>query len=389
VAMELALNGVEVDLYEKNAAPMSQASSSNEGKIHLGFVYANDPTLNTARMMIQGAIVFEKLLRRWLGDEAVDAIPVSSPFYYVVHAESMLSINQVETHLRACCDMLWKASEGVAAPYFGSDYLESPTRLSAEECAELYHSETITAAFRTPEIALDTEVLGRVTREALGAFPGIRLITGAHVHGVEPGENQATVDFERDGRRQTAGYDHVVNTLWEGRLAVDHTAGIRHERSWLYRVKHFVRLPATDFTLPSTTIVLGPFGDIVEYGNGAKFLSWYPVGMLGSSSELAPPAWPTRMHGEDAAEIRRGTLDALERIVPAVGDLPEPVLAESRVRGGVIFAWGETDIDDHASELHERHAIGPQSWGRYHSVDTGKLTMAPYFGKMLAERLLA
>ncbi len=59
------------------------------------------------------------------------------------------------------------------------------------------------------------------------------------------------------------------------------------------------------------------------------------------------------------------------------------------VGGGVIVAWGETDIDDPASGLHERHAIGPRSHGRYHSVDTGKLTMAPRFGKLAADRILA
>ena len=38
---------------------------------------------------------------------------------------------------------------------------------------------------------------------------------------------------------------------------------------------------------------------------------------------------------------------------------------------------------------HERHAIGPSSHGHYHSVDTGKLTMAPRFARLLADRILA
>ena len=55
---------------------------------------------------------------------------------------------------------------------------------------------------------------------------------------------------------------------------------------------------------------------------------------------------------------------------------------------GVIVAWGHTDIDDHASELHNRHAIGVHSYGNFHSIDPGKLTMAPYFAEICAGRIL-
>ena len=57
------------------------------------------------------------------------------------------------------------------------------------------------------------------------------------------------------------------------------------------------------------------------------------------------------------------------------------------VRGGVIVAWGATDIYDARSELHRRFEIGISSHGRYHSIDPGKLTMAPFFAEKLAERL--
>jgi hypothetical protein len=52
-------------------------------------------------------------------------------------------------------------------------------------------------------------------------------------------------------------------------------------------------------------------------------------------------------------------------------------------------AWGKTDIDDPQSELHKRYEIGIHSRCRYHSVDPGKLTMAPYFAEECAARILA
>ena len=63
-------------------------------------------------------------------------------------------------------------------------------------------------------------------------------------------------------------------------------------------------------------------------------------------------------------------------------------LEEVTVKGGVIVAMGETDIYDPASELHRRFEIGVTSTGRFHSVDPGKLTMAPYFADVCASRIL-
>jgi hypothetical protein len=71
-------------------------------------------------------------------------------------------------------------------------------------------------------------------------------------------------------------------------------------------------------------------------------------------------------------------------IVPQLRSVRPQNLA---VRGGVIVAWGSTDIDDHASELHRRYDIGVHSYGGYHSIDPGKLSMAPHFAKVCADRI--
>src|SRR4051794_1691169 len=101
VALELASRGQQVDLFDKNAMPMTQASLMNEGKLHLGYYYANDHTLKTARLVIQGALSFAPLLRHWLGD-AIDHVPKSRPYVFAVHRDSLLSIAQVQAHFEAC-----------------------------------------------------------------------------------------------------------------------------------------------------------------------------------------------------------------------------------------------------------------------------------------------
>ena len=49
-ALELARRGHRVTLIEQDGVPMNRASLLNEGKIHLGLIYANDRTMETARL---------------------------------------------------------------------------------------------------------------------------------------------------------------------------------------------------------------------------------------------------------------------------------------------------------------------------------------------------
>ena len=73
-------------------------------------------------------------------------------------------------------------------------------------------------------------------------------------------------------------------------------------------------------------------------------------------------------------------------IIPRLRSVrPENII----VKAGVIVAWGSTDIDDHASELHRRYEIGVHSHGSFHSIDPGKLTMGPHFAELCADRILS
>jgi hypothetical protein len=78
-----------------------------------------------------------------------------------------------------------------------------------------------------------------------------------------------------------------------------------------------------------------------------------------------------------------------ERMNICAVDFPTEIgeLEDVTVKGGVIVAWGATDIYDPASELHRRFEIGVTSTGGFHSVDPGKLTMAPYFADICAARI--
>ena len=107
------------------------------------------------------------------------------------------------------------------------------------------------------------------------------------------------------------------------------------------------------------------------------------------SDRVAPPDWPTYPEEPLRSQIFADTLDRSLSIVPALRRYGPANVTDIVVRGGAIVAWGDTDIDDPQSELHRRFEIGVHSHGRYHSVDPGKLTMAPYFADVCANRILA
>jgi hypothetical protein len=102
---------------------------------------------------------------------------------------------------------------------------------------------------------------------------------------------------------------------------------------------------------------------------------------------MTPPNWPTYPPEPLHSQLLEGTLNSMAKFVPSLRAINPGELKEVTVKGGVIVAWGKTDIYDPASELHRRFEIGVTSTGRFHSVDPGKLTMAPYFADFCASRI--
>ncbi len=385
-ALELADRGVDVELIDRADDLMTGAATANEGKIHLGYVYGADRSLETARRMIEGAMVFAPLLKRWIGS-ALDDVPLSSGFIYAVHRDSQLTSEAVHSHLSRCTEIISTVS---ARP--GSDYLGKavswPSILSVSEREAIFDSNSIVAAFRTDELAIDPIGLAEVLKARVSAEPRIEVRLGRRVVRLLTEASVPVVVTDGTDGPETSRYDHVVNALWDSRIAIDATRGEVPTRPWLHRFKYGLRIsaPAASSELPTMVVVQGPFGDVVRYGNGAWYLSWYPACCLGSSTELIPPDWNSD-ESANVAQITNDTVTAFSGLLTGLRDLRPEDVTEAVLRGGSITAWGRTDIDDPRSELHRRHEIGVHSQGRHHSIDTGKYTMAPLFACLCADRI--
>jgi glycine/D-amino acid oxidase-like deaminating enzyme len=390
IALALAERAVKVTLFDKNDALLTRAAVANEGKIHLGYMYAGDPSLATAKMMMSGALAFAPFFERYVGQRA-DSFSLSVPATYIVHRDSQRSPEEVSNYLRTVHALINEA-EASKGTYFNKD-LRAPLRTwsAAERDAEFDPTIALTAV-STPEIAINPIALARTIRECIIAHPNIevrcnRTIIKAEL--AEPGHDGVCVSSEGQHGPSRDCFDHVVNALWDGRLAINEALGFRANRAWLHRLKYGVsfRLPPNVRRPPSATVILGPFGEVVTYGDGIIYLTWYPDCLKAICTDVTPPDWDTYPPEPLRSRIIRGTYCALSAIVGTLRELDGESLPEVSVKGGAIVAWGETDIYDPASELHRRFEIGVTSEGRFHSVDPGKLTMAPYFAEICAERI--
>lgn len=386
-ALALSARGADVSVYDREDDILTRTAVANEGKIHLGYMYANDPSLATARMMMTGALAFAPFLERYL-EVPMETITTARSSNYGVHTAGQRSLDDVGAYLDAVHEAILKASEGRRGCYFGRALPTALRRLSDVERETLYDGVLIGAAFETPEVAVDPVRLAASIRERVRSNPRIELRMNHNVLAVEE-TVKPTVVADCDSRTGRDRFDHVVNALWDGRLAVDASLGLKPGRQWLHRLKYGVtaRLPADAPVIPSTTIVTGPFGEVVTYDDGTVYLTWYPVCRRGLSAHVTPPAWPSRPGEPDRSDIARETLAALAKVVRPLGDLDPDSLSDVTVKGGVIVAFGQSDIVDPTSGLHQRYEIGVSTTGNYHSVDPGKLTLAPYFADAVADRI--
>lgn len=389
IALELARRGHRVDLYDKAATPLTQASLYNEGKIHLGFVYAKDRSRRTLQTMLRGSLHFASLLRRWIpvGPELTEA---SSEFIYGVLRETMMPVGLIEAHFESVQQQYDTMMSSTALDYLGVTDGVLFERMRPREVAAIFDDRHVIAAYRTRERSVPPWRVAALLREAVEGEARIRFHGNTLIRGVGPRDHKSlVVSFLHGGGHDQAAYEHVVNALWAGRLKIDRTMGVLPARPWLHRFKMAITLILASRieSIPSTTFVLGPFGDIVNFSASRLYLSWYPACMIGSSTAVDPGDPIARLDQAAKDAIVRDSLAALTTLCPSLRELDTGVITDTEIGGGAIFAWGATDIDEPESELHRRYDIGVESYGSYHSVNTGKYCLAPLFAMDTAERI--
>ncbi|MFM8174258.1 MAG: FAD-dependent oxidoreductase [Pirellulaceae bacterium] len=393
LALELAGRGLKVNLIDSAPVPVHRAARRNEGKVHLGFVYAMEKGARTAAKMMQGALAFRRSVVKWIGEDSWNSLALSTPYHYLVLRDSLMGLEGLEKHYQIVQKLY---EEELSSREGGNDYLGlSPGSLWEPLCHEelaRYASARLLGGYRTEERAIDTD--GLCDRIAAAIFGDHRIgwIGETDVTGVSQRGSGLEVEAVHQGKIWTRRFDVVINATWTSRAAIDQSMGIHPPKDHLLRLKYrvLVELPRDLHLRASATIVLGPFGDIVVRQDGRGCLSWYPVCLQGWTNAILPPSsWDDPMRGETtierASEIGSATLQALDPYMP--GLLRSKVLA---VDAGGIVARGCTDVGDPTSRLHSRNDIGIMHHvgTSYYSVDPGKWTTAPWYAARMADQLI-
>jgi len=350
-ALFLARRGAAVTLVDAAPEPFSQASRWNEGKIHLGHLYAADPTRRTAARLLPGGLAFKDLVEQLTG-RSLDDVVTAHDDTYVVHRSSIVPAEDVGAYLGAVTGLA--ASLPGADRYFVGLSRARVRRLRRAELAADYDTEQVVAGFRVPERSVATNPVADRFVAALAAEPGIGLLLGARVTGVrhrdEGGHGPLVVATDRG---EVGPHDFVVNALWEGRMAVDASLGLGPRARWShrYRVALFLRT-RSPVSVPSSVVVTGPYGDVKAYTERDFYVSWYRPGLLAEGAGLAPPPVPS-LTAVDRHRIQAEILGELGRIVRPVGQLAAAA-EQVRVNGGWVFALGRGPLDDRRSTVHRR-----------------------------------
>ena len=388
IALELARCGRRVAIVEQDAQIMNRASLRNEGKIHLGLIYAADPTMRTARLQLHGALTFKPLLDRWLG-EAADRIQISTPFDYLVARDSVFSVAELSGHYEKLDALYheWRRADPRLS-YLGEDFDRMARR--TDDAGPWFAEDKIAARFETGERAVNTDHLAAAVREAVDRHPLISVAARRRCESVARTSGGVRLEGRDPHGPWSLEVEQVVNCAWEDRFRLDAMMDLAAPKGWLHRLKYrlIAQLPDHMDAAPSATIVLGPYGDIVVRGDGTAYLSWYPTGCRGWTHDLAPPAdWDAPCRGEPdqntAESVAGQAIRHLAEWCPAIADA-SPLYVDA----GAIVAYGATDVDDRGSDLHDRTRIGVNGADEYFSVDPGKLTTAPLFAMEAARAIL-
>jgi glycine/D-amino acid oxidase-like deaminating enzyme len=386
-ALELARRGIRVTLLEGTADLLQGASCWNEGKIHLGFLYAADPSMRTAKRLIDGGLAFGGLVGRLLG-RGLEAFATPEDDIYLLHRASVVDSAGFRAYANRTAELVREAaSQAGAAPYLADVTRATVLPLSQSELREVAFSDDIVAGFRIPERSVSTLAIADLLRRAVYSEPQVDVRCNTRIDGLRR-RDDGRLEVMTGGAPAPANFDGpfdvVVNALWEGRPAVDASLGIHPPAPWTHRFRAalFARNAKAGFR--SAVVCTGPFGDVKCYADGRLYLSWYEAGLLAEGCDIEPPRRFASLTAHRRSEVLRETVEALSRFFPAVRQSVERA-EEIEVQGGWVYAVGQGSLTDPASTLHQRDKFDITVNNGYISVDTAKYSLAPWLAARVAQ----
>jgi glycine/D-amino acid oxidase-like deaminating enzyme len=383
VALFLARQGFQVTLFDRARQPFDGASGWNQGRINLGYLYAADSSLGTARQFLAGGLLFRDIVQELLGGPLAGVTTTDEVF--LLHRDSVVSHAAIDTYFRRVTELVRGHPD--AGRYLDDAARRGATPIGVKELAGGATQEggAIAAAWRIPERSVSSRWLARRFIAAIAAEPRIELRMGLRIDAVRAPEAGALEGPFRIATEagEDGPYTIVVNALWDGRCLIDQGLGLAPapEISHRYRYALFAHT-ARPVPQDSAVIGTGPFGEVKAYGERDFCLSWYPASLAAEGQDPAPPPVPSLDDAAREALVSR-IVDGLAEHLPAIRQVVDQA-ASLDLHGGWIFAQSRGSLSDPSASIHRRDRFGIRRSGRYVSVDTGQFSTAPWMAREIA-----
>jgi glycine/D-amino acid oxidase-like deaminating enzyme len=347
-----ARSGMAVDLFEQDESLFTGASLINEGKVHLGPIFAMADS-RTHSLMVEAGLQFADIVDSAVGSSLDWTSLTGAPFDYLVMPGSLLTVEELASAYARVNALLER----------GSSYLGRDIDVIVHPQARP-NDMTGLPSFHTEERAIDVRRLREIVVSAVEDHPLISVSTGARVDALRAGESDVDVVLPD----RVVRVDAAINCAWDGAAALLPTPPPPVN----YRVKAAVRLDPWPGA-PTLTLVQGPFGDVVGHSDHV-YISWYPIGRLAHESGVSPSpaAREALVEGRARVDLAQAQARELQRL----GVIPDPVSIREVV-AGFILGDGDVDIDQRSSLLHQRGQFGVRRNGMIFTPANFKLTTAP------------
>ncbi len=388
-ALNLARHGIAVTLFDRLSLPVHAASLHNEGKLHLGYVYAMDKGARTYVKMIEGSLQFLGIVEYLTGINKSN-FTLSSPFMYGVSNTSMLPMEKILDHFHTVDEEINNFLSKEKS--FTSIGQSQPANvLAPEQAKRWFDMSAVHGVIQTPEISVNPIEVANIISASVLSNDLIEFKGNCEIEGVsESAANQYQIHYTEHNQSTTQKIDAGINCLWEDRIRIDKTLGIYPHHHDIIRYKStitFYDRSKKYLDTPSTTIVLGPYGDTVNYRNGLYYLSWYPDCKIGETTDGNIESLKSEVDKLNRDKLMQSNIEELTTFLPSIEQFKD-IIEKGRVGGGFICAQGKTDIQDLNSGLHSRNNIGVQSHNHWLTVNTGKYCTAPLYGLKASNQLL-
>jgi hypothetical protein len=242
-----------VTVFDRQPAPVAAASRWNEGKIHLGYLYGADPSLATARRVLPGGLRFSALVAELIETD-LEGHTTADDDIYLVHRDSVIDPAALDITFAAVSALVRAHPD--ASRYLADVSHAEARRLTMAELDGVADRGAIAAGFTAPERSVDTRWVADRLATALADESRIALRLAETVTAATPvdgidGPWQVATSLNAPER-----FDLVLNALWEGRLAVDLTAGLLPEAGWSHRYRLCLFARTSRPGVPSSALAL-------------------------------------------------------------------------------------------------------------------------------------